>query len=79
MVLRKAELNLNKRQRRHAADWLLRLKLCQHRRGQPAEETAWQARVVAQNNPVAMGYFRHVLDIASRSVPDNKHRPGRAP
>jgi hypothetical protein len=66
MYLRKAELNLVERQRRHAADLLLRLKLCQHRRGQPAEETARQARVVAQNDLTGMGCFRHALDIASR-------------
>jgi hypothetical protein len=29
--------------------------------------------VVAQNDPVGIGYFRHVLDIAIGRGPDNKH------
>jgi len=53
-------------QRRHAAETLRRSKPGQHRRGQPAEKPARQARVVAQNDPMGMGSIRHGLDIASR-------------
>ena len=53
--------------RRYAIATGDRSKLSLDRRRQPAEEAARQAHMVVEDDPAVFGYFRHVLDIASRS------------